>query len=119
MMSAYDLWVTSAPDDGEPNEMPEPRAAAEIADLKRQWQADPCWDIEDTEGFEYHYMELRRWREALEDEARVKEINRVTTRAAHLGFSYDQMRFLEGMERKISALQKENAMLRDSIENGY
>jgi len=101
------------------DDMPEPRTEAEIAELKRNWTNDPCWDIEDTEGFEYHYMELRRWREALEDERRVQEINRITTRGAHLGFTYDQMRFMEGLERQIKALQKENAMLRDSIENGY
>ncbi len=98
------------PDD---SDMPEPRTKTELAELKRNWQADPCWDIEDTEGFEYHYMELRRWREALEDARRVNEINRVTTRAAHLGFTYDQMRFLEGMETQIRALQKENATLRE------
>lgn len=101
------------------DETPEPRTEAEIAELKRQWQADPCWDIEDTEGFEYHYMELRRWREALEDERRVREINRVTTRAAHLGFTYDQMRFIEGLESRIDYLEKQGQMLRDSIENGY
>lgn len=88
------------------DEMPEPRTAAEIVELKRNWLNDPCWDIEDTEGFEYHYMELRRWREALEDERRVQEINRVTTRGAHLGFTYDQMRFIEGMERRIASLER-------------
>lgn len=23
------------------------------------WKQDPCWDIEDTEGFEAHYDELK------------------------------------------------------------
>lgn len=102
-----------------PDDMPEPRTEAEIAELKRQWQNDPCWDIEDTEGFEYHYMELRRWREALEDERLVREINRVTARAAHLGFTYDQMRFIETLERRIATLEKQTETLRDSIENGF
>ena len=30
----------------------------EIQDLKDNWLADPCWDIEDTEGFEAHREEL-------------------------------------------------------------
>jgi polyhydroxyalkanoate synthesis regulator phasin len=30
----------------------------QIADLKRQWEADPCWDLEDTEDFEQHHDEL-------------------------------------------------------------
>ena len=26
----------------------------EIDELKRQWEKDPCWDIEDTEGFAFN-----------------------------------------------------------------
>ena len=88
------------------DDMPEPRTPADIADLKRQWQCDPCWDIEDTEGFEYHYMELRRWREELEEQRRVLEVLRVTNRGAHLGFTYDQMRFIESLERRINHLER-------------
>ena len=40
----------------------------EIEILKRQWQADPCWDIEDTEGFEAHRQELAAWRAQFEAE---------------------------------------------------
>jgi hypothetical protein len=46
----------------------------DIQNLKASWRADPCWDIEDTEGFEDHKEELlqfrhdceRRWQEARE-----------------------------------------------------
>ena len=38
---------------------------AEIKELKRQWEYDPCWDIEDTEGFEEHREELTRFHEEL------------------------------------------------------
>jgi hypothetical protein len=34
----------------------------EIEELKAQWLADGCWDIEDTEGFEAHRTELYIWR---------------------------------------------------------
>lgn len=30
----------------------------EVEDLKRQWLRDPCWDIEDTPGFEEYAVEL-------------------------------------------------------------
>jgi hypothetical protein len=30
----------------------------ELESLKRDWLNDPCWDIEDTEGFEDHREEL-------------------------------------------------------------
>ena len=33
-----------------------------IEHLKRNWFNNPCWDIEDTEGFETHYIELKAFR---------------------------------------------------------
>ena len=35
------------------------KTPSEIAALKMDWKQDPCWDIEDTEGFEAHYDELK------------------------------------------------------------
>ena len=107
--------TTFVPDD----DPPAPRTAQEVEELKRQWIKDACWDIENTEGFEYHYMELRHWREALEEEWRQREEQRVNARADHLGFSYTQMKFIEALEHQIRDLQKQCATLRDSIENGY
>ena len=34
----------------------------EIRALKANWQADPLWDIEETEGFEEHRAELLAFR---------------------------------------------------------
>lgn len=34
----------------------------EIAKLKADWLRDPCWDIEETEGFELHRKELLEFR---------------------------------------------------------
>ena len=57
------------------------RTAEEIQELKLDWHGDPCWDIEDTEGFEAHHEELlqyrleveragmERWRRELEEKA--------------------------------------------------
>lgn len=38
----------------------------EIESLKRNWQADPCWDIETTEGFEEYKEELTAYRIEME-----------------------------------------------------
>ena len=38
----------------------------EIDKLKRSWNRDPCWDIEETEGFEDHKQELLEYREQCE-----------------------------------------------------
>ena len=39
----------------------------DVENLKENWLRDPCWDIEDTEGFEGYYDELLAFR--LEKEA--------------------------------------------------
>lgn len=38
------------------------KSPAEVEELKRQWLADPCWDIEGTPGFEAHAAELIEWK---------------------------------------------------------
>ncbi len=40
----------------------------EIEKLKASWRRDPCWDIEDTEGFEDHQEELLAYRKQVEAE---------------------------------------------------
>lgn len=45
------------------------KTAEEIQALKDNWRKDPCWDIEDTEGFEDHKDELLAYRLEVEAEA--------------------------------------------------
>lgn len=40
----------------------------EVEALKRSWVKDPCWDIEDSAGFEEYYEELKAWRKKYECE---------------------------------------------------
>lgn len=57
----------------------------EIEALKWNWVNDPCWDIEDTEGFEAHRDELavfRQEREAVWEAARQ---SRLAAKADELG----------------------------------
>ncbi len=57
----------------------------EIEDLKSSWESDPCWDIEDTEGFEDHYDELLAFhhRKILEWQQRAEQ--KVRDKAVALG----------------------------------
>lgn len=67
-----DVWTVRKymqADDDEPEpepavraQTPPQRTAAELENLQAQWEADPCWDIEETEGFEAHYDELFDYR---------------------------------------------------------
>lgn len=40
----------------------------EVEELKREWCADPCWDIWATEGFEDHCCELWLYQEKKKEE---------------------------------------------------
>jgi hypothetical protein len=38
------------------------RTEKRIEELKKNWSADPCWNIEETEGFEAYKEELKTYR---------------------------------------------------------
>ena len=59
------------------------RTAFEIAVLKGEWLADPCWGIEETEGFEAHRHELEAF--ALRHELKVRK--RLELEAERLGMT--------------------------------
>jgi hypothetical protein len=44
----------------------ESKSPAEVEQLKRNWRVDPCYDIEETPGFEAHYDELLDYRRTVE-----------------------------------------------------
>jgi hypothetical protein len=52
----------------------------EIEDLKANWIKDPCWDIEDTEGFEEHKEELLAYRLQIEADIQAEAIERTERR---------------------------------------
>lgn len=56
----------------------------EIEHLKASWVGDPCWDIEDTEGFEDHQEELLRFRVEQEQRWRTEQDDRVRLKAIEL-----------------------------------
>jgi len=53
--------------------------------LKSEWQSDPCWDIEDSDGFAVFHDELKLYRfETERDEARC-ELHRLQSALAAFG----------------------------------
>jgi hypothetical protein len=89
------------------DDAPAQRTKQEIADLKANWLNDSCWDIEETEGFEAHYQELRQWRAAEEAAWSAENARRLAARGDLLGFTPKQMEFLERLEGQIKLLQSE------------
>jgi hypothetical protein len=61
------------------------KTMSEIEDLKSQWESDPCWDLEDTDGFEDYEDELLAYRKQKEIEWKQKAKQKVRDKAAELG----------------------------------
>jgi len=73
----------------------------ELDALKADWLYDPCWDIEDTEGFEGHREELKAWRIEREQKWQAQELERVTKKADELKCSVELVGYLELLEYRI------------------
>ncbi len=61
------------------------KTQAELKALKDNWLSDPCWDIEDTEGFEEHKEELLKFRKEKQEEWQAQRYNRLLLKSETLG----------------------------------
>jgi hypothetical protein len=78
-----------------------------IEDLKSQWEADPCWDIEQTEGFEAHRDELKSYRKQKEIEWWQSSMQKIKDKADKLGCP-DNLKLAEyviSLEERIDRLE--------------
>jgi hypothetical protein len=73
----------------------------EIEALKQDWHADPCWDIEETEGFEAHREELEAYR--LECEAAWQQAYEAESAALAVEIGHPAIWTLPGSIRSTSA----------------
>lgn len=98
------------------------RTPEEIEDLKAQWLADPCWDIEATDGFEEHRQELAKfgakkeaeWKRAAEAE-RLAEIGHWR---GQLACGSELAEYVIKLERRLARLEIKFDEL-DELELGY
>ena len=89
------------------------RTDLEITELKNSWKFDGCWDIEDTDGFEDHYDELRAWRLEYEREWKERQQKALEDRAKEANCSIETMRVIQGLESQIQQLQKQIDAMRE------
>lgn len=89
------------------------RLQGKVEKLKANWESDPCWDIELTEGFEAWRDELKAFSDAqfAEREARRlekirKETEDVQEKASELGCSVDVMRYILALEARVFQLEE-------------
>lgn len=87
------------------------KTTAELDALKVNWMADPCWDIEDTEGFEAHYTELHDWRVEVEQEQERQRNDILRLKIAELNCSKQTAEHVMSLERRLAALEAANEKL--------
>lgn len=80
----------------------------EVERLKRDWEFDPNWDIEKTEGFEEYYDELLTF--SNEKKAKWNEENnlRRLKRSRELGIegNYKLLDYIESLENRIEKIEE-------------
>ncbi len=85
------------------------KTRTEVEDLKLNWDGDPIWDIEFTEGFEEYRDELLTHRLAREAEWKAAQENELLEKANALGVpgNIQLATYIMGLERKIEILSKQ------------
>lgn len=103
---------------------PAPRTREEIERLKASWAKDPCFDIEDTEGFEAHREELRAYRDEMDilweqqrDEREARADAAALERAKRAGFmGPDAMtNYAISLEKRLGKLESDFKSLANAV----
>jgi len=81
----------------------------EIEKLKNDWIYDPCWDIEDTDGFEDHREELLAFAEKQRAQWKEKNHERDLACAERFGLAGNAAagRELLAMEARLCELERQ------------
>lgn len=100
---------------------PQTRSVEDIQALKKSWVDDPCWDIEDTDGFEAHYDELKayhlemkaKW-DAEYEAKKQKENESLQKEFDELGI-LGLFKLVKNLKDRVTDLESENSDLKHQI----
>lgn len=82
------------------------KSKEEIESLKRNWESDPCWDIEGTEGFEAHSDELLAHRLKAEAQWSQERYDEIDRKATQLRCSHELAEYIMGLERRLVSMNE-------------
>ncbi len=84
------------------------RTEFEINELIKQWTADPCWDLAQTEGFEAHFDRLFNYQRYmnLQFEAERKAKEELFNKRAESMSKADLLRMIESLQEQIDAMHQ-------------
>lgn len=83
------------------------KSKEEIESLKRNWESDPCRDIEGTEGFEAHHDELLAYRLKMEAQWSQERYDEIDRKATQLRCSHELAEYIMGLERQLASMNQE------------
>ena len=80
----------------------------EVENLKAKWSEYPCWNVEDTEGYEKHKDELLAFRILCESERAEKKRLRMSELSERLGIPGNTKlaEYVERLEYRIEKLEE-------------
>lgn len=87
----------------------------EVDELKRNWEADPCWELSETEGFEEFKEELVKFEEQKKAAWKRKEGRRLHSLAMEWGVN--QLVFAERFARNMTKLLFRLSSLERRVED--
>ncbi len=77
----------------------------ELRVLQTNWRSDPCWDIEETEGFEEYREELKTYRSFVEDMWREDKYRRLVRMSNKYACSIELAEHIELLENRLAQLE--------------
>ena len=94
--------------------------------LKADWEADPIWDLEGTEGFEAYRDELKafsdtkkaEW-EARREQQERKRIADIGQKADEMGCSFGVAQYIANLEGRIKHLERQVGVLLEHSDAAY
>lgn len=95
------------------------RTDDEVLALKDNWKQDPCWDIENTDGFEAHHDELLQWRQDYEAKCaqrweEAQEARRAKQREVWGSAPDAALDYIHRIETRLLALEEKVSMIKPS-----
>ena len=88
----------------------------EVEELKRNWMNDPCWDIENTQGFTEWYEDLYAFRMEKEYEWKTKWKEELDSRPINLAKHLIETDYTGSLVYAVIAIAEELVKLNKSIE---
>jgi hypothetical protein len=125
--SLLDIWNKAKKIDGWKEDQPVTEITREDVEiLKADWEADPIWDLEGTEGFEAYRDELKtffdakkaEWEARREQDER-KRIAKIHEKADELGCSFGVAQYIANLEGRIKHLERQVGVLLEHSDEAY